>query len=322
MKKLANLIVNKKYFILSLVLIICIGCAFLIPHVEINKDLTKYLPDDSSVKAGLSVMEQEFPDNKMPGTVRVMFKELGKNKIPDVLEKLKAIPYVSGVEYDNSNKYNKSPYTLFCVKTDYDYNTPEEIAIEKAIRKEFADYDMILQHTQSTITTIPLWVIGIVLLVLIIILFIMCASYVEPFLFLATIGIAIVINLGTNIIMGSISETTFSIGAVLQLALSMDYSIILMNRYRQEKQKTADSNEAMKNAFTAAFSSIVSSGMTTVIGLLALVFMSFKIGIDLGITMAKGVACSMICVLAVLPPLILIFDKLIERTKRKNYMYP
>ena len=145
----------------------------------------------------------------------------------------------------------------------------------------------------------------------------MCESYVEPFLFLTAILMGVLLNDGTNIIFKSVSNITSSICAILQMALSMDYSIMLINRYRQEREKEADKVTAMKRTMANAFTSISSSSVTTIVGLLVLVFMSFKIGKDLGLVLAKGVMFSLICILFVLPSLILIFDKAIEKTRKK-----
>ena len=136
-------------------------------------------------------------------------------------------------------------------------------------------------------------------------------------LFLLTIGVAVLLNQGTNIFLGETSDVTASISAILQLALSMDYSIILMNRYRQELAKGDDRESAMTRALTAAFGSITGSSVTTIVGLLMLVFMRFKIGFDLGIVLAKGVLFSLLCVFTVLPGLILWADKVIRRTMKK-----
>ena len=146
----------------------------------------------------------------------------------------------------------------------------------------------------------------------------MCESYVEPFLFLITILMAVILNKGTNIIFPHVSHITNSIAAILQMALSMDYSIMLMNRYDQEKKTEKDKVEAMKKALHKSFQSISSSSVTTIVGLLSLVFMSFKIGKDLGFILAKGVLFSLICIFFVLPSLILMFDRWIVKTKKKS----
>lgn len=319
MNKIADFLVKRRYIVLIIMLVISVFCAFLIPSVEINADMTKYLPDNSSMRTGMELMEQEFPNTEVSKTIRVMFKGLSESEKTTVLNQLSDIEYVDSVSYDaQSEDYNKDDYTLYVINTSYDYNSDEELAIENALSEDFGKYDMIFQNDNTGVYDLPFAVIAGAVGLLVVILFIMCGSYFEPILFLATIGVAVVINLGTNIFMGSISSITFSIAAILQLALSMDYSIILMNRYRQERALGFDKCEAMKHALKNAFSSIVSSGMTTVVGLIMLVFMSYKIGMDLGIVLAKGVFISMICVFTVLSCLIVMFDKVIFKTSKKE----
>lgn len=321
MKKIADFIVNKRYIVLAAMLTLCIACGVMIPSVNINTDMTKYLPDDSSMKTGMDIMGEEFAETSVSNTIRVMFKDLTEEQKTDVLSQLEEIQYVDSVDYD-AESGNKDEYTLFTVNTSYDYGSKEETSIEDTIEKEFSSYEMTYKNDNTGSSELPLWLICLAFGLMMIVLFAMCASWTEPFLFLATIGIAIVINMGSNLMFDSVSNMTFSIAAILQVVLSMDYSIILMNRYRQEKACSPDNNTAMKNALSHAFSSITSSGMTTVIGLIMLVFMSFKIGMDLGLVLAKGVLCSMICVFTVLPVLILIFDKLIEKTAKKELNVP
>jgi predicted RND superfamily exporter protein len=320
--KAANFIVNKRFIVLGTMLLITIICGMLIPKVTVNTDMSKYLPDDFSMKQGMDIMKTEFPDRKAAKTIRVMFRDLNNTQKSEVLSQLETIPYVDSVDYEaDSEDHNKDGYTLYVVNTDYDYGSPEEKSIESAIKDNFTQYDMTLKN-DDTQGELPGWVVGTALLILIIILFAMCASWFEPFLFLITIGIAVVINMGSNIIFDSVSNTTYSIAAILQLVLSMDYSIILMNRYRQELKLTENRAEAMKTALTNAFSSITSSAVTTIVGLLMLVFMSFKIGADLGLVLAKGVTISMLSVFIVLPVLILLFDKLIQKTAKKVLHIP
>ncbi len=323
MRKLANFIVNKRYIVMAVMLAFTIVCAFLMPRVAINTDMTKYLPDDSSMKIGLDKMEQAFPGTEIMKNIRVMFQDLEETQKEEIQAQLEQIPYVDSVDYQpGSEDYNRENKTLYVINTAYDYGSAEERSIEAALDQNFSQYQMVYKNGNTSTTDIPLWILALAVGLLMVILFIMCGSWAEPFLFLVAIGIAVVLNMGTNIFLGSISNITFSIAAILQLALSMDYSIILINRYRQELRQTSDRMEAMKSALTNAFSSIASSSLTTVVGLLALVFMSFKIGFDLGIVLAKGVFISMITILTILPGLILIFDKLIQKTAKKEPKIP
>lgn len=323
MKNFANLIVKGHKAILALMIVLCVGCALLIPSVEINTDMTKYLPDDSSMKQGVDVMTEDFTAMAMSQTIRVMFEDLSQEEVYAVRHQLESINYVDSVSYiEGSEDYNKDNYTKFVVNTSYTYGSPEELSIEKAIEEQFEGYKMNYMNDNPSSMEMPWLMIVAAIVILFIILFLMSSSWFEPILFMATIGIAIAMNMGTNIVIGSVSQITMSIAAILQLVLSMDYSIILANRYRQEKLVHDDIEDAMKSAWKNAFSSIMGSGMTTVIGLTMLVFMSFKIGMDLGIVLAKGVLCSMICVLTVLPALLLIFDENIEDTEKNELNLP
>ena len=232
---------------------------------------------------------------------------------------LAAIENVDSVSYDrDSSDYNSGEYTLYILNTKYGYDTEEETVIEKQVTEKFSGYEVTVKNDDTSAPDIPLSVYLAAFGIILVVLLISCGSYFEPILFLVTIGIAVVLNLGTNFFLGEISDVSFGIAAVLQFALSMDYSIILMNRYRQELNKVDDRKEAMANAMCAASDSITGSAVTTIVGLLVLVFMSFKIGADIGIVLAKGVAFSMLCVFTVLPALILLSHKLIEKTEKKE----
>ena len=319
MKRLTNFVVNKRNIILSAMLILTAVCAFLIPKVSVNSDMTKYLPDDSSMKQGISLMEKEFPTAGEAYTIRVMFKRLDSEKKTEFKDALAAIENVDSVTYDmTGSDYNSGEYTLYILNTKYGYDTEEEAAVERQVKEKFSDYEVTVKNDDTSAPDIPLSVYLAAFGIILVVLLISCGSYFEPILFLVTIGIAVVLNLGTNFFLGEISDVSFGIAAVLQLALSMDYSIILMNRYRQELKKTDDRKEAMENALRAAFGSITGSAVTTIVGLLVLVFMSFKIGADIGIVLAKGVAFSMLCVFTVLPALILLSHKPIEKTEKKK----
>lgn len=319
MKKIANILVEKRIVILIFFVIFTVASIWMMTKVKLNSDMTQYLPDDSSTKKGTEIMLDEFPAGS---SFNIMFKHLSDIERLAIRSGLEAIPYVRSVSYEpGSDLYNQDSYTLYTVNLSVNAYTPAVEAVTDTIKNEFKGYDITMSGDalgNSSKDIIPKLAV-IAFVILMIILFIMCSSWVEPFLFLATIAIAIVINMGTNIIFPNVSEVTNSISAVLQLVLSMDYSIMLLNRYRQEKEKTADKFEAMKMALAGAATSISSSSVTTVVGMLALCFMSFKIGSDMGLVLAKGVLLSLICIFTVLTALILIFDKAIERTAKPAF---
>ena len=318
MQKIAAFIVKKRRLLLVVMLALAVVCAALMPFVGINSDMTKYLPDSSQMKIGMDRMNEAFPDVAETYTIRVMFRGLDARDKLAIREQLAEIPNVDSVAYEpDSDDYNRGDATLYKLTTQYDYKSDEEAQIERDVADRFDGYDVSVRSDDTSTPDIPpiVFILSIVLVTTI--LLIACPSYFEPVLFLITIGIAVLISQGTNIFLGETSDVTASISAILQLALSMDYSIILMNRYRQELQADPDREAAMTRALTAAFGSITGSSVTTIVGLLMLVFMRFKIGMDLGIVLAKGVLCSLLCVFTVLPGLILWADKLVRKTTKK-----
>ncbi len=311
---LPEIIVRKRVVFLVAAVVVAIACALMIPHTNINADMTRYLPNDSQMKQGIDQMTEEFgADAVGTGIVRVMFWSLPDSLKTPTQNELSSIEGVSNVLYQSgSEEYNRGEkvlYELLCGSQ----RSQEDIANEIAAR--YGDR-MIVEKSENG-TTAPIGVILIAFVLLLIVLFIMCESWLEPPIFLAAIGVAVAINMGTNALFKSVSVTTNSIAAILQLVLSIDYSIILMNRYRQEKSLgNSDKVTAMTHALKKASSSIVSSAFTTIVGLLALVFMKLKIGADMGIVLAKGVLCSLVSIYTVLPTLILALDNNIEKTTK------
>ena len=320
MKKITNFIVNKRYLILIIFILLAIACAIISNNVNINNDMTKYLPSTSETRKGMDIMEDEFSDVKETSSLNVMFKGLKSDEKLKIHEELEQIENVSSVDYDESYDYNRDDYTLYVVNVDDTSDSEIASSVYNEVTKKYEDYDVATSGAikNSNIDVLPTWIIVVAVVGVLAILLIMCESYIEPLLFLFSILIAILLNNGTNVIFSSVSMITSSISAILQLALSMDYSIMLMNRFRQEKENEENKIKAMQNALYNAFKSISSSSVTTIVGLVALVFMSFTIGKDLGLVLAKGVLFSLISIFCVLPGLILIFDKLITKTKKKT----
>lgn len=318
-KKLSNFLIERRYIIGVVMLVLTVLCAFGAAKVETNTDMTKYLSSDSQMSQGLEIIESDFPKTSEQSGIRVMFDDLTQVQKDEVFASLQRIDGVDSVEYSaNSADYNKDNHTLFIVKTSFDYGSKEELSIEAAIESNYSNYSMVYQNNGIVQTEVPLWLLLTALGLLLAILLAVGRSWLEPFLFLAVTGIAVVINLGTNLILGYVSALTMSIAPILQLVLSMDYSIMLMSRYREERQKTNDKKQAMKAALAGSFSSIMSSSLTTVVGLAVLAVLSFKMGPEIGIVLAKGVLISMLCVLTLLPALILLCDKGIEKTAKKT----
>ncbi len=290
--------------------------------VPINADMTKYLPEDSRMKRGIDVLAEEFSGLSMPATIRVMFENLPEEEERAALETLRSLPHVSSAARTGRKEAEGNRYLLFTVSMDAEYRTKEALELERAIPAAFPERKPVVLNDDKNGMEIPLFIYAVALAVLLAVLFILCSSWAEPLIFLFVIGAAILMNMGTNGILGSVSVTTYSMSAILQLVLSMDYSIILMNRFRQEKAREPDPEKAMARAIARALPSIAGSGFTTIVGLLTLVFMRFRIGADLGLVLAKGVCLSMLCCLTLLPAVILFLWKWIERTGKRTPRLP
>lgn len=319
MRKITDFIVDKRNIILAIFIILTIIAAVVSTKVNINNDIAKYLPSTSETRIGMDIMEQDFKEIKS-SALNVMFKGLNETQKDEILEYLKDIEGVDSVDYDKTEDYNKDDYTLYVINVNDVEDSELATDVYNNIKNHFEDYEMYTSGAieENNKELLPSWIMAVAVICIIIILTIMCESYIEPIIFLITILMAIILNSGSNIIFDSVSNITSSISAILQLALSMDYSIMLMDRYRQQKEKEPDKVKAMKDALYEAFTAIASSSVTTIVGLLALVFMSFTIGRDLGLVLAKGVLFSLICIFFVLPSFILICDKAITKTKKKT----
>ncbi len=319
MKKITDFIINKRYFILVTFILLSIASVYLSNQVSINYDMAEYLPDTSETRIGLDIMENNIDAPEL-SVLNIMLKGLNQEEKIGVKNYLENLEGVSSVDYDETENYNKEDNTLYVINIKADEESELATKVYQEITKHFESYEI---QTSGAISdrnkdVLPTWIVVLAVFCALLILIVMSDSYVEPFLFLTAILIGVVLNKGTNILFESVSNITDSIVAILQLALSMDYSIMLMNRYNQEKQKNVNKIEAMKEALYHAFGSIASSSLTTIVGLLALVFMSFTIGRDLGFVLAKGVLFSLISIFFVLPALILIFDDAICKTKKKS----
>ena len=319
MRRITEFVINKRYLILVIFIILSIVCAIVSKDVVINYDIEKYLPSTSETRIGMDIMEKEF-EGVPTSSFNIMFKGLKEEEKNEVYNYLSGLDKIDSVEYDETENYNKDDYTLYGITLKEKSDSEIATNVYNDVIEKYKDYEV---YTSGDIAdrnkpVLEPWIIGFSIACALVILIIMCDSYLEPFLFLITILAAVVLNKGTNIIFDSVSNITQSISAILQLALSMDYSIMLMNRYTQEKNQEKDNVKAMKNALYNAFKSISSSSVTTIVGLIVLVFMSFTIGKDLGLVLAKGVLFSLISIFFVLPGLILMFDKWIVKTKKKS----
>ena len=228
MKKIANFLVKWRIIIFIIMVLITAFCAYLFFTQSPNKDMTKYLSDNSNMKQGLTVMDNEFPAPEEVSSIRVMFDNLNQTQIENIKEELLSIPYVTSITYDNSSeKHNKNGKTLFIVNSGKTYDSSEFLSIESEISTRFNDYNFVFANDDIQPTKVPLSLILTALVLAVIILLIMSESWIEPLLLLILVGFAVIINVGTNVFLPYVAELTFSIAPIIQMVLSMDYAIIL-----------------------------------------------------------------------------------------------
>ena len=221
MRKITDFIVNKRNIILVIFVILTGVCLYTSTKVNINSDIAKYLPATSETKIGKDIMDEEFDEIKS-STLNVMFKNLSEEEKQEKLKELQNIEGVSSVDYDNTKEYNNGDYTLYTINVDdYDHSkTAEHIYDTVDNMKPAAMSGSIYTEFKPVL---QVWIIAAAIAMAMVILTILSESYIEPWLYLTSIGIAVFINKGTNIIFPSVSNITDSITAILQLALSMDY---------------------------------------------------------------------------------------------------
>lgn len=319
MRKIARFVVSKRIPILVIGLVLTVACAVMAFFVNINYDLTAYLPKDFHTSKAIAIMNEEFGDVT---DISVVFKGIDSDTANVIYADLMKQDGVVSVQYTADDpSYVKDGYTRFAVVVGYNTYSEEAMSVINAIRSDYSDYEPYISgaavENETSDKTLSI-AIAIAFAILLAILFIASSSWFDPVVYLITIGIAVIINMGTNIFLGSISSLTNSVAAILQLVLSMDYSIMLMNRFRRERQNGIDKETALVDALAGGARSILGSAATTIVGLLCLVFMNFTIGVDMGVVLAKGVVISLISVFTVLPGLIILFDKPLLKGMKKR----
>ena len=325
MHKISDFIVDHCYVIFGVFLVLVVICGLLSTQVKINKDIYSYMPADSETTLGLNIMNDEF-NYDSTSSYEMMLTDVPENEKIEIKNQIETIEGVKSVDYDSSDNYNRDNYTRFVINVDAPADSETAERVYDTIHDEYKERFEIEEAGQVYSFNGEVMHLNVTLLAVgcaMVILTLMSQSFVEPWLFLFAILLAVIANKGTNIIFPNVSHITDAISAILQMALSMDYAIMLSTRYRQEKEKPdhPDKKTAMRHAMRYSFGAIMSSSVTTVVGLIVLVFMSFTIGRDMGLVLSKGVVLSLVSIFTSLPALLLIFDKLIDRTKKKTLTF-
>ena len=336
MKKFYMSLVNHRKTMVMIFTMVFVVCLLLGNLVKVNYDINDYLPESSPSTVSLELMQEEF-DGGIPNA-RIMISDVTIPEALEYKEKLEAVDGVTAVTWlddvvsifvplstldtDTLETYYKDNNALFTVTIEEDRRIEAVSSIRELIGEDNAMTGSAVStaiSTTETVLEINKISISTVLFVLVV-LVMTTNSWMEPLIVLIGLGLAIVINNGTNLIFGEISFVTNAAGSILQLAVSLDYSVFLLHRFEECRQENPDVKAAMTEALCKSTSSILSSGLTTVIGFLALVLMQFRLGPDLGLALAKGVAISLITVFVFMPSFILLTYKWLDKTRHKDLL--
>ena len=339
MRKLAEFIVDKRKFLLVIFIAAAIGSVIMSSHIHVIQELTDYLPDDTETSIGLDVMDKQFTTF---GTAKVMVQNVTYDQAKAIADQLKEIKGVSAVdfyeedeedndteeqEYKNSEDMRDS-YKDLAALYSISFETPEDDNLAQAaiadVRTALKDYDAWFYTTVDKDDAADLQndmkvILVIAVIIIVSVLLFTSGTYMEIAIFMLVFGMSALLNMGTNFIFYNISFVTNAVATVLQLAMAIDYAIILFHRFMEEKGKV-DTREALVRALEKGIPEISSSSLTTMAGMVALMFMQFGIGLDLGRVMIKAILLSMLSVFGFMPGLIMMWNQQIDKTLHKSFV--
>ncbi len=339
MKNFGKAVVRLRILIVILALVLAVPAAIGMLKTRINYDILSYLPEDIDTMKGQQIMLDEYGKGGFAFVVVEGMEDKDVAALKSEFEKIDAVSDVLWYDsiadisipkeilpediysfFNNEDGSATMMAVFFNKATSADESLEAVVEMRKIAGKQCFINGMtaIVEDIKDLTMKETTAYVGIAVLLTSIILAVTMDSLLIPVFFMLSVGLAILYNLGTNIFLGQISFITQALTAVLQLAVTIDYSIFLWHSYKEQKENFSDKYEAMAEAIAQTISSVVSSSVTTVAGFLALCFMSYTLGLDMGIVMAKGVVIGVICCVTVLPSMILVFDKLLEKTIHKD----
>lgn len=338
MQRFGKAVVKYRVLILIISLLLMIPAAIGYVNTRINYDILTYLPDSFDTMKGQNILKDEFGTGAFCMFICDGMSDKDAAKVKARVEEIDhverviwydtfadlSIPMKSVLPEGLYEAFNTDTSTMMFIIFDTGTSEDETLQAVEDIRQVSGEQcflsgmSAIVKDTRDLCDQEVIIYVIVAVLLSVLVLSLTMDSFLIPFLFLASIGMAIVYNLGTNFVFGEISYLTKALAAVLQLGVTMDYSIFLWHSYREIQQSESDKNEAMAQAITATLKSVVGSSITTVAGFIALCFMTFTLGLDLGIVMAKGVLFGVISCVTILPSMILVLDHLLEKTRHRN----
>ena len=339
MNKVSKAIAQSRMLILVIAFLLLIPSVFGYLKTDVNYDILGYLPDELDTRIAQSILKDDFDCGSLGMLIVENMEDKYVSKLKEEVKKVEGVNDVIWIDdaidlsvpkeilpEDIRDIFYSENSTLMIIKfvgTDSSTETENALSdVRKIAGKQafLSGVAGVIKDTKDLANKeTPIYVL-IAVILSIIILSITMESYVIPIVFLSSIGIAIIYNMGSNVIFENISYVTKALSAVLQLGVTMDYSIFLLHRYDEERESRENKVEAMANAIEATIESVVGSALTTVAGFLALCVMDLALGKDIGLVMAKGVVIGVICTITILPALVLTFDKVIHKYKHKNIL--
>ncbi len=324
LKKIPEGIVKLKWVFLVLFVALSIFGAVMIPRTKINYDLTGYLPANCDSSTALELLKKEFDDK---GMAYVMVKDVTPEKAGEIKTRLEQVEGVATVTYVESMNYKNNSALYTVTLKDYDSTAGAFDAVKGVIdalsdEKAYLSGQSAFSYYTKLETEQSIMKLGIAIIIIILLVMLFTSkTYFELIVLILVFGAAMAINMGTNFLfVNGISYIANLVALVLQLALSLDYSIILLHRYMEERDNGEDAKTATVTALTKGLPEILSSSLTTVAGLAALMLMTLSIGAEIGLSLAKGIVISMATVIFFMPALLVIFDKPIQKTRHKSFV--
>lgn len=321
MLKICTFIVDKRNLFFLIYAILCIFSIIARGWVSVENELAEYLPSTSETRQGLDLMEEQFTTY---GSAKVMVANISYDQALDIQKDLENIDGIFSAELDDSDKHYNNGSALFNITFDYDENDDTCLVLLDQVKEYFKDYDSYLSTSlgdiQSELIAAEMNVISVIVVIVVVaVLLLTSQAYAEVPVLLLTFGSAALVQMGTNFLLGTISFVSNSVTIVLQLALSVDYAVIFLNRYKEEHSELP-SREACIIALSKSIPEISGSSLTTIGGLVAMLFMQFGIGSDMGIVLIKAIILSLLSVFLLMPGIIMVFAKLMDTTKHKNFI--
>ena len=323
MHKLARQIVERRNLVFLFVVLATIFTVFAVKWVKVETDMTTYLPKTSETRLGLDIMEDQFTTY---GSADVMVANITPDEADALSDQLTELKGVQMLDYDDTtDHYNKdSVSALYSITFDYPEEDDQCLEALDRVKEYLADYDIYvstsLGNTQQETIDAEVQVIMVYVAVIIVVVLIFTSqTYAEVPVLILTFVVGMILNMGTNFLLGTISFVSNSVTNILQLALSLDYAIIFCNHFKEEHQ-TMPLKEAVIESLSKSIPEISSSSLTTIGGLVAMLFMQFKIGADMATCLIKAILFSMISVFVVMPGLLMLFGPYMDKTKHKNFV--